>query len=158
MFHVKHTLESDNQFVIDLLTTLRQEKFSLIAWWRFIVDAWDRSCKTAKDHPTLKRSWVRTTVFIALLAGAVLLVTCFYEGTNTALRLLPGFLFCVAWQQSDLFWHLGLNRQVQTRQLLANVGLANVFTWLRGLGACYLLGRLGGGISTPNGLALAVFL
>ncbi|MFL5629292.1 MAG: CDP-alcohol phosphatidyltransferase family protein [Ktedonobacteraceae bacterium] len=155
---MKHILESDNQFVVDLLTTLRRENFGPIAWWRFIVHAWGRSCKTARDHPTLKRSWVRITVFIALLAGGVLLVTCFYEGTNTALRLLPGFLCCVAWQQSDLFWHLGLNRQVQTRQLLANVGMANVFTWLRGLGACYLLGRLAGGISTPSQLALAVFV
>lgn len=46
MFHVKHifqdrnfaleqTTGSDNQVVVDLLTTLRNEKFSPIGWWRF---------------------------------------------------------------------------------------------------------------------------
>ena len=36
--------------------------------------------------------------------------------------------------------------------------LANTFTWLRGLGASYLLGRLIGGLGTPSWLALLVFL
>ena len=70
-------------------------------------------------------------------------------------------LFCVIWQQSDLFWHLGLNRQQvagQLGKLLPVVGLATTFTWLRGLGASYLIGRLVGGLSTPNWLALLVFL
>ena len=158
MFHVKHMLEGDNQFVVDLLTTLRQEKFSLAGWGRFLVRSWDMSCKTAEDHPGLKRSWLRVTVLIALLAGALLLATFFFEGSSAALHLLPGFLCCVAWQQSDLFWHLGLNRQAQSRQLLATVGTANVLTWLRGLGACYLLGRLMGGTTTPSWLTLSVLL
>src|SRR3954452_11531981 len=132
MFHVKHILESDNQFVVDLLTTLRQEKFSLVGWGRFLVRSWDMSCKTAEDHPGLKRSWMRVTVLIALFAGAWLLATFFFEGSSAALHLLPGFVCCVAWQQSDLFWHLGLNRQTQTHQLLATVGAANGLTWLRG--------------------------
>jgi phosphatidylglycerophosphate synthase len=158
MFHVKHMLESDNQFVVDLLTTLRQEKFSLTGWGRFLVRSWDTSCKTAEDHPGLKRSWLRVTVLIALLAGALLLATFFFEGSSAALHLLPGFLCCVAWQQSDLFWHLGLNRQTQSRQLLVTVGTANMLTWLRGLGACYLLGRLMGGMTTPSWFALSVLL
>jgi hypothetical protein len=40
MFHVKHMLESDNQFVVDLLTALRQEKFSLIGWGCFLIRSW----------------------------------------------------------------------------------------------------------------------
>src|SRR5438132_11487134 len=35
MFHVKHTLENENQFVVDLLTTLRLDQFSPLAWCRF---------------------------------------------------------------------------------------------------------------------------
>ena len=37
-------------------------------------------------------------------------------------------------------------------------GLANTLTWLRGLGASYLLGRLIGGLAISSGLALAIFL
>jgi phosphatidylglycerophosphate synthase len=42
--------------------------------------------------------------------------------------------------------------------LLPTVGLANLLTGLRGLGASYLIGRLVGGLATPTGLALGVFL
>src|SRR5213078_2791759 len=115
---------------------------SLLAWWRFFGRSWDMACKTAHDNPTLKRSWVYTTILISLLAASMLLANFLFQGLDTTLRLLPGFLFCVVWQQSDLFWHLGLNRQAQTGTLLPTVGLANTFTWLRGLGASYLLGRL----------------
>jgi phosphatidylglycerophosphate synthase len=89
----------------------------------------------------------------------IMLVACFvFEGNNSTLRLLPGFLFCVVWQQSDLYWHLGLNRQAKTGIVLPTVGVANTFTWLRALGASFLLGRLIGGIGTPSWLALSVLL
>jgi len=155
---VKHTIESENQFVVDLLTTLRQEKFSPRGWWRFFRRSWEMSCKTANDNPTLKRSWVRATLLIGTVAIAIILVSFLFEGAGKAVCFLPGFLFCVTWQQGDLFWHLGLNRHVQTGKLLPTLGLANVFTWLRGLGASYLLGRLVGGLGTPSWLALVVFL
>jgi len=158
MFHVKHPIESENQFVVALLTTLRQEKFSPPAWIRFLVRSWEMSCKTANDNPSLKVSWLRVTLLIGILATAILLSSNLFEGQYTAFRLLPGFLFCVLWQQSDLFWHLGLNYQAQSGKLLPTVGLANTFTWLRGLGASYLLGRLAGGLSTPSWLALLIFL
>src|SRR5438270_11622251 len=169
MFHVKHsylrrmcgvdhTIEGENQFVVDLRITLRQEKFSPLGWWRFFVRSWEMSCKTANDNPTLKRSWLRTTLFIGTLAVTIILINFLFEGAGQTVRLLPGFLFCVVWQQGDLFWHLGLNRQVQTGKLLPTLGLANVFTWMRGLGASYLLGRLVGGLGTPSWLALVVFL
>src|SRR2546421_164560 len=156
MFHVKHTAKNQNQFVIDLLTSLRSEKFSPLAWWRFFARSWNMSCKTANANTTLKRSWIYTTVFIGLLAIIILLVNFIFEGAEVTLRLLPGFLFCVAWQQSDLFWHLGLNRQ--SGRLLPSVGIANTLTWLRGLGASYLLARIVGGVGTPSWLALIVFL
>jgi len=155
---MKYTVESQNQFVVDLLTTLRKEKFSPQGWWHFIARSWETSWHTAQAHPSLKHSWVRITLFIGTLGLAILIANLFFEGPGTTTRLLPGFLFCVVWQQSDLFWHLGLNRQVKTGELLPTVGIANTLTWLRALGASFLLGRLIGGISTPSWLALLVFL
>jgi len=72
--------------------------------------------------------------------------------------LMPGFLFFVGWQQSDLYLHLGLNRESRTGTLLREIGVATTLTWLRGLGASYLLGRFIGGINTPSWLVLLVFL
>jgi phosphatidylglycerophosphate synthase len=151
-------IPSENQFVMDLLMTLREEKFSLPGWWRFLARAWDMSYRTANDSPTLLRSWRNITVGIGLLVVVILLVCFAFEGSSTTLRILPGFLFCAIWQQSDLYWHLGLNRQVRTGALLPTVGIASTLTWLRALGASFLLGRLLGGISTSSWLALLVFL
>jgi phosphatidylglycerophosphate synthase len=151
-------IDSENQFVVGLLMALQNEKFGLRAWMRFLGSSWERSCATARTNPSLKRSWARTTLVIGTLALGVLAASFIFDGPGRALRLMPGFLFCAAWQQSDLFWHLGLNRQVRTGKLLPVVGAANTLTWLRGLGASFLLGRVVGGINTPSWLALLVFL
>jgi phosphatidylglycerophosphate synthase len=152
------TLKRENQFVVDVLTTLRQEHFSPLGWWRFLGRSWEMSCRTAHDNPGLKRSWALVTVFMGLLAVAILLANFFFEGPGRTFSMLPGFVFCVVWQQSDMFWHLGLNRSGQAGMLLPTVGKANTLTWLRGLGASYLLARIIGGIGTPTELALMVFL
>jgi phosphatidylglycerophosphate synthase len=47
---------------------------------------------------------------------------------------------------------------VQSGTLLPTIGMANTLTWLRGLGASYLLARIVGGVGTPSWLALIVFL
>jgi phosphatidylglycerophosphate synthase len=154
----KQMSDSENQFVVSLLTELRKEKFGLLAWVHLLSSSWERSLATAKANPTLKRSWTHTT-FLILLSALVMLSTSFiFEGPNTALRLLPGFLFCIAWQQSDLYWHLGLNRHIRTGELLPVVGVANTLTWLRGLGASFLFGRLVGGLDTPSRVALLILL
>jgi len=153
---VSQSLESENRFVVDLLTTLREERFSPLGWWRFLWRSWEMSRKTANDNPGLKRSWALVTVLVSVLSVAILLATLFFEGPGRTLYILPGFLFCVVWQQSDLFWHLGLNRQ--SGRLLSSVGIANTLTWLRGVGASYLLARIVGGVGTPSWLALIVFL
>lgn len=155
---MKHTIEGENSFVVDLLSTLHNEHFSPRGWGRFLWRSWNMACQTAAENPTLKRSWRRITFSFVILAISTLTCSSYFEGLAITLRLLPGFLFCILWQQSDLFWHLGLNRQAQTRRILPTVGVANTFTWLRGLGACYLLGRLSGGLLTPSLLALSVFL
>jgi phosphatidylglycerophosphate synthase len=157
MQHTPTPINADTSFVVDLLTTLQKERFSPLGWWRFIGRSWERSCATANAHPTLKRSWLYTTLLIGMLAVAIFATTLFFEGTSVALQFLPGFVFCVAWQQSDLFWHLGLNRYAQTGEILSKVGVANTLTLLRGLSASYLLGRLVGGLTTPSWLALLVF-
>jgi phosphatidylglycerophosphate synthase len=149
---------SENAFAVDLMTTLRKEKFSPHGWYRFYKRSWDMSCNTANANPILKRSWAHTTIFIAVLTFSILGTSFFFEGPGIALRLLPGFLFCVAWQQSDLFCHLGLNRQAEASKLLPVVGFATTLTDLRGVAASFLFGRLVGGISTSSELALLVFL
>ncbi|HLI07806.1 MAG TPA: hypothetical protein VKV40_14645 [Ktedonobacteraceae bacterium] len=61
---MEHSARSDNQFVVDLLTTLREERFSLHGWWRFFARSWAMSCSTARANPSLKRSWLRMTLLI----------------------------------------------------------------------------------------------
>jgi len=151
-------MSEENQFVVDLLKTLQKDSFSLAAWQRFLVRSWHTSCETAKNAPSLTRSWFRETVVLSILVFSICITVGIFEGSLVVLRLLLGFVFCVAWQQSDIFWHLGLNRHVQTGKLLPTLGIANILTGLRGLGASFLLGRLLGGLSTPLWLALSVFL
>src|SRR6266516_1541789 len=54
------TTNSENQFVIDILMTLRNEKFSPLSWVHFLGSSWKRSCATARANPVLKRSWTQT--------------------------------------------------------------------------------------------------
>lgn len=150
--------QEQNQFVIDLMCTLRTERFRPLGWWHFLLRSWEKSCTTANNNPTLRCSWIRYTLLTSVLTLSICLLTLFFEGISSLLHLLPGFVFCVVWQQSDLFWHLGLNRQVKTGRLLQGVGVANMLTGLRGVAAAYLLGRLIGGITTSSTLALAIFL
>lgn len=151
-------MNDENTFVVNLLTTLRDEKFSARAWACFLARSWEMCCHTARTYPSLKRSWKRVSMLIGIVALAILAASYFTEGVTTTLHLFPGLVFFVAWQQSDLFWHLGLNRHARTGQLLPVLGAANTLTELRGVGAAFLLARLVGGISTSSGLALAVFL
>lgn len=145
-------------FVVDLLTALRQEGYSPAAWTHFFARSWRMSCATARAHPELTRSWLRVTLLMSVLAMGILTLVCLVEGTAAALHMASGFVFCVAWQQSDQFWHLGLNRHEQTGAILPRIGVASILTGLRGLGAAFLLSRLIGGLATSAPLALLVFL
>jgi len=149
---------TEQTFVVDLLTTLHGDRFSLRAWGNFFRRSWLLSCQTARANPSLKRSWQCVTYLIALLALIILIANGLFAGATDTIRLFPGFVFCVVWQQSDLFWHLGLNRSVESGKLLPGLGPANTLTWLRGLGASYLLGRLIGGLLISSGLALTIFV
>jgi phosphatidylglycerophosphate synthase len=151
-------VSDESQFVVDLLATLRHERFSPSAWARFFARSWQMSRYTANAHPSLKRSWKRVSLTLGMLAFALLIASYGLEGWAITARLLPGFLFCVVWQISDLYWHLGLNRHPLTGTLFPGIGVANFCTQLRGLIASYLLGRLIGGVSTPTIVILSAFL
>ena len=155
---MKQSIGNENSFVVDLLTTLQKGHFSFIAWWRFLVRSWNMSYETAKNSPSLTRSWFHITILMGVLVFGICITVGVLEGPVVALRLLPGFTFCVAWQQSDTFWHLGLNRHIKIGKLLPTIGIANILTGLRGLSASFLLGRLLAGLITPTWLALAIFL
>lgn len=148
----------NNQFVVDLLTTLQAERFSPAGWWHFLVRSWQMSNATARANPLLKRSWLQVTLMMILLVTGLVVAVIVFEGMGAAWRLLPALLFCVAWQQSDLYWHLGLNHHVKTGILLQKVGLANVLTGWRGLAASFLFSRLIGGLATPSWLILSALL
>lgn len=151
-------LSNENRFVVDLLTTLRDEKFSPQAWARFLARSWEMSRHNAHTNPGLKRSWRRVSLTLGALAMTLLAASFGLEGPAIALHLLPGFLFCVAWQINDLYWHLGLNRKTETGTQLPVIGIANFCTQLRGLAASFLLGRLVGGVPTSTALILLVFV
>ncbi len=122
------TFDNENQFVVDLLTTLRNERFSPLAWVHFLQRSWEMSCATARDNPSLKRSWTRITLLIGVLALAVLAASFIFEGPQTALRLLPGFLFCVTGDRQTL----AHSRRCQQLDMAAWIGgfiLAGQIGW-----------------------------
>lgn len=150
--------QPESDFVVDLLTTLRDERFSLRGWYRFLRRSWEMSWQTAHANPLLRHSWARVTISMTILTVTLLLLAGMIEGGEVALRCAPAMILCVAWQASDVFWHLGLNRQPQTGKLFQSIGWANIFTILRGIGTAFLLGRYTGGLITPTSLLLVVFL
>ena len=151
-------VSDESLFVVDLLETLRHERFSPAAWARFFARSWEMSQHTANAYPGLKHSWRRVSLVLGVLAFVLLIASYRLEGWAITVRLLPGFLFCVGWQIGDLYWHLGLNRHLLTGTLLPGIGVANFCTQLRGLIASYLLGRLIGGMPTPTIMILSAFL
>ncbi len=92
------SVSNESQFVIDLLETLRHEKFTPSAWWRFFVRSWNMSRSTADAYPALYRSWRHVSLGLSVLALVLLAANSVVEGPAITARLLPGFLFCVAWQ------------------------------------------------------------
>lgn len=152
------TSNNENQFVVDILSDLHKGNFGFQAWIHFLGSSWRKSRATAKGNPALTKSWFSHTIFIGLLALAILVFNLLFEGSIETLHVLPGFLFFIVWQQSDLYWHLGLNRQLSTRKLLNALSTATTVTLLRGLGASYLLARFICGLDTPSWLILLVLL
>jgi phosphatidylglycerophosphate synthase len=143
--------------VIELLATLRAKHFSAGAWRQFFSGSWAMSRTVAQNNPRLTRSWSHLTVLLCMFALFILAAISASEGLPSVLHMLPGLLVCLAWQQSDFFWHLGLNRDPQTGELRQRLGIANILTALRGLLASVLIARLVAGLSTSAHFALAIF-
>ena len=83
----------DSTFTMDLLAALRKDGYSLRGWGRFLARSWEMSRQTAREHPTLRRSWARNTLLNGSLALLVLVLSFSLEGSATTWRLVPGFLF-----------------------------------------------------------------
>jgi len=150
--------ENKDRFAIELLTALQQSHFSVHGWWTFLLHSWEKAQTTARTNPSLRNSWYHITLMLFLIAIVTCIWVFFSDGAQIGFRFLPGFLFCFIWQQSDLYWHLGLHRNPKTYQLFHSVGLANTLTWLRALCASFLLARLIGGLHTSSLLVFSVFL
>ncbi len=148
---------NENQFVVDILSDLRKDHYHFLAGVHFLGSSWSKSRATAKANPMLAYSWLSNTIFIGMMSLSILVLNLVFEGLIATLHILPGFLIFVAWQQSDLYWHLGLNRQIKTGKLLSDISSATTVTLLRGLAASYLLGRFIGEMSTSSWLILLVF-
>ncbi len=147
-----------NEFVIALLTNLRQRRYSPVAWGRFLADSWRKSRATARAHPRLSRSWAHVSLLLALLAAGVFSLIWLLEGEQAALRLLPALLICITLQQGDVYVHLGLNWNIIDGRLRERLGLPTTLTLVRGLMADFLLAHLLSGIIPPNSLTLGVLL
>src|SRR5436305_14541966 len=101
MFHVKHivlfleflfmlqTTDNENQFVVDILSDLRKDNYSLLAWVHLLRSSWRKARATAKANPSLTSSWLSITVFIGMLALSILVCNLFFEGPMATLRVLP---------------------------------------------------------------------
>jgi phosphatidylglycerophosphate synthase len=150
--------ENRDRFAIELLMALQRSHFSIQGWGTFLLHSWEKAQMTARTNPALRNSWCHVTLLLSLIAIGICIGVFFSDGTQMGLSFLPGFLFCFIWQQSDLYWHLGLHRNPKTYQLFHTVGLANTLTWLRALCASFLLARLIGGLHTSSLLAFSVFL
>ena len=147
-----------NEFVITLLTDLRQRRYNPVAWRRFLADSWCKSRATARAHPGLSRSWARISLVIALLATGVFSLIWLFEGEQTALRLLPALLICLALQQGDVYVHLGLNWRLTDGRLREQLGLPTTLTLVRGLIAGCLLAHLLSGLVPLNSFTLGALL
>ncbi len=146
-----------NEFVVTLLAALQRDHYTPRAWGRFFADSWRKSRQTAKAHPLLACSWARVSVGMGLLALAGWAVIWLVEGQRAALNVLPTLALCLAVQQSDVFVHLGLNRDPD-RQMRERLGLPTTLTLIRGMLAGLLVAHLLRGQIPPPALMLGVYL
>ncbi len=59
-------IDHDNQFGVDLLAPLRNEKFSLPTWVHFLGHSWVMSLATADANSSLNRSWTYRMLLVTL--------------------------------------------------------------------------------------------
>src|SRR6266581_4263228 len=101
-------MKQANTFVVDLLTTLQQEKFSPRGWWHFFQRAWDMSCQTAHTHPSLKRSWLHITLCMALLVFLGGIMTDILDGQVARYTQTQSKLGQIGDGEADFFLYLAI--------------------------------------------------
>lgn len=146
-----------SEFVVALLAALQRDRYTPRAWGRFFADSWQKSRQMAKAHPSLARSWAHVSLGVGLLGLAGLAVIWLVEGQPVALNVLPTLALCLIVQQSDVFVHLGLNRDTDG-QLRQRLGLPTTLTLLRGTLAGLLVAHLLRGLVPPPALTLGLYL
>jgi phosphatidylglycerophosphate synthase len=80
------------------------------------------------------------------------------EDQQTALRLLPALLLCLALQQGDVYVHLGLNWRLPDGSFREGLGVPTTLTLARGVLANLLLAHLLSGVIPPSSLSLGILL
>lgn len=115
-----------------LRADLRVASYSPLAWSRFLAGSWSVARITARAHPRLYRSWRARALWRA-----------------ATLPLLARLLGCApgsaplwatfAWQQADLYVHLGLNRAAESPEARDAFPLATEVTLVRAYAAAALL-------------------
>jgi len=146
----------DNEFVVAILRDLRAAGYTPRAWARFFGDSWVRMRATARAHPLLRASWARSSLLTSALA--LLLLGALTHLSIATAPFIIVFAVLLLLQQSYVYLHMGLARQIPSGQLMTRLGLPTTLTLLRGLAAAALLALAATAISPPRGVALGLFL
>jgi phosphatidylglycerophosphate synthase len=147
-----------NEFVMALLSDLQRGRYTPLAWWRFLADAWKKSWETSRAYPSLTRSWASVTGFIALLGMGGWAAIWLVEGKQLALQILPALLLCLLLQQGDVYVHLGLNLDPIDGRFRERLGLPTTLTLMRGVMANLLLAQLLSGRIPLASVVLTAYL
>jgi phosphatidylglycerophosphate synthase len=146
----------DNEFVVAILHDLRAANYTPRAWIRFFGDSWMQMRATARAHPSLRVAWARGTLLVAGLA-LLIAVLLAYLGA-LAPRFIVAFAVLLALQQTYVYIHMGLARQVPSGRLMPRLGVPTMLTLVRGLLAATLLALAMVSTVPPRGAALGLFL
>lgn len=138
-------LGAQTPFAIEVLDELRERGYRPRAWTRFLAHAWRQSRITAAAHPDLAASWARTTVTLVGGTAAALAYEARLGQMETARRALPLTALCFAYQQFDVYAHLGLHAPAAGAPLRREIGAPTTLTLLRGATAALLWGHLAAG-------------
>ncbi|WP_220201472.1 hypothetical protein [Reticulibacter mediterranei] len=89
---------AEQRFAVDLLTTLRADRFRLCALGSFFQRSWLMSRQTAHQNPSLRRSWQRVTGLMTLFALLILVSNTLFAGPTDTLRLFPIACAASSWR------------------------------------------------------------
>ncbi|HEY7983248.1 MAG TPA: CDP-alcohol phosphatidyltransferase family protein, partial [Ktedonobacterales bacterium] len=138
-------------FAAEVLTELRAGQYRPRAWARFLARSWRRSRTTAAAHPALATSWARLSATLALGTAVALAGEARVGTRGAAWRAIPATSLCLAYQQLDVYAHLGLHAPIPGAPLRAAIGAPTTLTLIRGSAAGLLWGHLIAGRPVSRG-------